>query len=113
MTQPLPTDADSPSVMMRKDLVTGENTAQILWSSWDVPRIWDVIKIEGDEYAQSQWQGFANLASLLNAHADKLTKQRAALAAAWPAQNSPAAAAALNRVDGLIEAFRADAAAAE
>ncbi|MEV4411618.1 hypothetical protein [Catellatospora sp. NPDC049609] len=83
------------------------------WNDYDVPRIWDSLSCLDHEETWEQARAIARQADLLNAQADDLVRLRERLATAWSGGQSPAAAAALGRIDWLVRALRADALAAE
>ncbi len=78
------------------------------WTAADPPRVWDMIRLENDELGWEQVKGLRALAGLLTAQAEKLNRHRDALANSWPAEESPAAASALLRIDKLILSMRRD-----
>ncbi len=82
------------------------------WNDYDVPRIWDSLGCVDHEVTWEQVRSIARQGDLLNAQADALERLRERLAAAWSGGQTPAAAAALGKVDWLIKAIRADALAA-
>lgn len=81
------------------------------WDVFDVPRIWDSVRGEDDPAAWAQVIGWTNLSQALDEQHKRLLQLRTALAAGWDPGASPAAAAFLRVVDGLLQALREDACA--
>jgi hypothetical protein len=79
------------------------------WDSYDVPRLWDMVRREDDEIAWGQAQGFENLAQVLVEQHDNLARLRDSLSGAWDPQTSQAAAKFLEFLDNLIESMASDA----
>ncbi|GAA1610424.1 hypothetical protein ACFQY4_01415 [Catellatospora bangladeshensis] len=82
------------------------------WNDYDVPRIWDSLGCLDHEVTWDQARTIARQGDLLNAQAEALERLRDRLAEAWSGGQTPAAAAALGKIDWLIKAIRADALAA-
>ncbi len=82
------------------------------WNDYDVPRIWDSLNCVDHDETWEQGRVIARQAEALNAQADELVRIRERLAGAWSGGQTPAAIAALGKIDWLINALRADARAA-
>ncbi|WP_144119726.1 hypothetical protein [Catellatospora sichuanensis] len=82
------------------------------WDRYDIPRIWDGVSCVSRSETWDQAQSIGRQADQLNAQADDLERLRERLAAAWSGGQTPAAAAALERISLLISSLRADALAA-
>ncbi len=67
-----------------------------------------MLRNEDDARGWEQVKALRAMASLLMAQAEKLSKQREALAQMWPADHSPAASVALRQIDSLIAWMRQD-----
>lgn len=79
------------------------------WGAYDVPRIWDAVRLEDDFLAWEQVKGFENLATLLIAQQARLRRLRETLVAAWDPAKHPAAAHYVALLDDLIRSVEQDA----
>ncbi len=76
------------------------------WTSYDVPRIWDIVRLENDSLGWAQVLGFRQLSDLLVDQYRRLRTQRNNLADAWRA---PAADVFLSRLDSFSLGLLSDA----
>jgi hypothetical protein len=86
-------------------------TGEICWGSFDVPRLWDSVRREGDEVSWEQIKGFENMAQLLYEHREALVRLRDSLANSWNPERNPAAAEYFAVINELVDSMSEDAAA--
>jgi hypothetical protein len=79
------------------------------WNSFDVPRMWDMVRDEASQAAWAQARGWENLAQLLAAQHDSLKRLRDDLMAGWDPTISLGAQAYFKAVDRLLGSMREDA----
>lgn len=76
------------------------------WNAYDVPRLWDIVRLEDDKLGWEQINGFRQLSELLVDQYRRLRTQMTNLADAWRA---PAADVLLSRLDGFSLSLLSDA----
>jgi uncharacterized protein YukE len=76
------------------------------WTAYDVPRLWDIVRLEDDQLGWEQIKGFSQLSDLLTDQYRRLRAQWTSLSDAW---QGPAADAVLSRLDTFSVALLSDA----
>jgi hypothetical protein len=75
------------------------------WKAYDVPRLWDIVRLENDQLGWDQINGFRQLSDLLVDQYRRLRTQWEHLGAAWA---GPAADVYLSRLDSFCVSLLAD-----
>ncbi|HEX6970446.1 MAG TPA: hypothetical protein VF174_16760 [Micromonosporaceae bacterium] len=83
------------------------------WDAYNVPALWRMIADEGDLRGWKQVQAWFRMRSAIDAYRERLEACRKALQEHWPPDRSPASAAFIAHLDGLIASMLQTAANAE
>jgi len=73
------------------------------WNSKDVKFMWAMIADQDTDVHFGVVDGWHKTSDLINEHISRMTTYREELAAAWPPEKSPASAAYIAQLDGLIK----------
>jgi hypothetical protein len=76
------------------------------WAAYDVPTLWNMLQAEDVVTTSQHVTAWRETHELLSLHMDELKRQRDDLAAKWPADRSPAAAAFVAYVDGMLGSMK-------
>jgi hypothetical protein len=76
------------------------------WTAYEVPTLWKMLQAEDVVTTSQHVTAWQETHELLSVHMDELKRQRDDLAARWPAERSPAAAAFLAYVDGMLGSMK-------